>query len=147
MTSDRQNGPMRTDPEFGQKLEALMKRHGVKLITLARLCGLERSSPVYGWIKTNRISKDNLARVAAYFGFTSDTLYGRGLDDVLAMDDAMPADLKLRRAPEAAAPLPDLHPLALDAALMLNALPSVESIREAHGRLWAIVQELKRPGR
>jgi hypothetical protein len=29
MTSARQNGPIRTDPEFGQKLEALMKRHGV----------------------------------------------------------------------------------------------------------------------
>lgn len=142
---------MRTDPEFGAKLRALMQRHGVKQITLARLCGLDKSSPVYGWLKTNRISKDNLAIVAAYFGFTSDTLYGRSLDDVLAMDAAMPADLKKRHGKPASQPAAEqdaqaaLHPLAQDAALMVNGLVDVELIREAHSRLWKIVQELRAP--
>lgn len=140
---------MRTDPEFGDKLRALMKRHGVKQITLARLCGLDKSSPVYGWLHTNRISKENLAIVAAYFGFTSDTLYGRPLDDVLEMDAAMPPDLKERRPEPAAPPAPEqrgtagLHPLAQDAALMVNGLADLELIREAHSKLWQIVQELR----
>lgn len=151
---------MRTNSEFGEKLQALMQRHDVTQVALARLCGLTKSAPVYGWIKTGRINRQNLSKVAAYFGFTSDTLYGKTLEDILALDAAMDPDLKARQAVHvppnldaaitapAANPLSELHPLAVDSALIMQRLvaadPRLDLIHEAHAKLWEMVQDLLR---
>lgn len=149
---------VRTTSEFGEKLHYLMQRHQVRQVTLARLCGLTKSAAVYGWLKTGRINKQNLATVANYFGFTGDALYKLSLDEVLRKDAAMVADLKARQALhdsptlEAALvapvsdPLSGFHPLAVDAAQMMQQLiaddPTLFLIHEVHSRLWAMIQEL-----
>lgn len=148
--------------EFGEKLHALMERHSVKQITLAKKCGLARGQAVQGWLKNGRIDKPNLISVANYFGFTGDALWSLSLDEVLAMDDAMDSNLEKRRmSPPGAttldaaimAPasnqLAGLHPLAVDAAHMMHALvkadPSLVLIRDVHSRLWTMIQELTLP--
>lgn len=78
---------MRTPKPAAAKIKMLLKRSGDKQITLARMCGLTKSAPVYAWKETGSITKENLSTICKHWKLTSDEFINLDVDELAALYD------------------------------------------------------------